>query len=335
MSDIDRIAQLLKNEIANRRTVTIGTPVATILAAQVGLFITPEGRSISATATNFCYGSCLLAKVEGTWYAVNPQDTSQVVSSRIDRFIQRKPVVSSELPTVRVKVTNRRNIDPRRPIPPLIPIPENAPNIPLVFNFFIDDAIESDLLISYQKLGSAINGLDYGISYQPNAFIWVDPVSGNEKPGGSAKWKLVENDGITYQNGPIAPYRDRGNYSQTAVYSLNDYVKSPDIASLSFQVGKITIPAGLDNVDLMFRTGEDLAFSNQAAFDDYVRLNSQIFGLTDATREPLFEDIIVNVGSGDNYIVGRPFSAIGQIRDTSGLPIDSFSQFYRTPGNYY
>jgi hypothetical protein len=90
MSDLNRIAGLLQAEIANRTTVTIGTAVATIYGNQTGLFLTPTGRTISAVATNFCYGSCLLAKVEGVWYAANPQDNSQLVGTRIDRFIQRK-----------------------------------------------------------------------------------------------------------------------------------------------------------------------------------------------------------------------------------------------------
>jgi hypothetical protein len=110
---VQRIAGLLQAEIANRTSLTVGSAVATVYQQQTGLFLTAAGKTISAVATNFCYGSCLLAKVEGVWYAVNPSDTSQVVSSRIDRFEQRR-VKFQELSTLSIAIKPSTPISVRR-----------------------------------------------------------------------------------------------------------------------------------------------------------------------------------------------------------------------------
>lgn len=85
MSDLNRIVRILEEAIANRQKLAIGQSIAAIVQGQVGLFLA-GGKTISAIATNYCYGNCLLAKVEGKWYAINPNDRRQVVGSSVDRF---------------------------------------------------------------------------------------------------------------------------------------------------------------------------------------------------------------------------------------------------------
>lgn len=89
MSEINRIADLLQNLIKSRQTLAVGQSDAAIVPGSRGLFSTSTGL-INAIATNFCYGNCLLAKVEGTWYAINPTDNREVVRSNVDRLIQHK-----------------------------------------------------------------------------------------------------------------------------------------------------------------------------------------------------------------------------------------------------
>ncbi|WP_310410540.1 hypothetical protein [Chamaesiphon sp. OTE_8_metabat_110] len=73
----------------------MGTAQFAAVPGKSALFTTVTG-TISAVATNFCYGNCLLAKVEGTWYAINPADNREVVRSSVDRLIQRKATVSGK-----------------------------------------------------------------------------------------------------------------------------------------------------------------------------------------------------------------------------------------------
>ncbi len=94
-SELDRIANLLLEQIRSRQTLAIGTAQAASIQGSRALYQTPSGI-ISAIATNFCYGDCLLAKVEGTWYAVNPVDNRQVVRSSVDRLIRRNKSFSAE-----------------------------------------------------------------------------------------------------------------------------------------------------------------------------------------------------------------------------------------------
>lgn len=96
MSDLTRITQILEDAIANRQKLAIGQSIAAIVGGQTGLFLT-GGRTISAIATNYCYGNCLLAKVEGKWYAINPDDNRRVVGGGVDRLFHRKPVIDSPL----------------------------------------------------------------------------------------------------------------------------------------------------------------------------------------------------------------------------------------------
>jgi hypothetical protein len=102
LSQEQKIAVLLTSMIADRTNLTIGTINAAVTAGNRGLFSTSIG-ALSAEATNFCYGDCLLAKVEGKWYAVNPTDNRQVIKTVIDRQIQRKPK-GSALPLISVYV---------------------------------------------------------------------------------------------------------------------------------------------------------------------------------------------------------------------------------------
>lgn len=100
MSDISQIARLLQQAIADRQTLTIGQSNAPVTQGNLGSFSTGTGL-ISAIATNFCYGDCLLAKVEGKWYAINPADNREVIRSNVDRFIKRKPKTGS-LPKISI-----------------------------------------------------------------------------------------------------------------------------------------------------------------------------------------------------------------------------------------
>jgi hypothetical protein len=110
MSNLDRIADILRAAINDRATLAIGSSVATIYQGQSGLFLTASGKTVSAIATNFCYESCLLSKVDGVWYAINPQDDRQVVRSSVQRFITRKPK-SSDLPTIAITIGILSNDD--------------------------------------------------------------------------------------------------------------------------------------------------------------------------------------------------------------------------------
>lgn len=92
MSNIEQIANLLRSQIEQRRTLAIGTAQSASIQGTRALYQTPSGI-ISAIATNFCYGDCLLAKVEGTWYAINPVDNREVVRGSVDRMIRRKASV--------------------------------------------------------------------------------------------------------------------------------------------------------------------------------------------------------------------------------------------------
>jgi hypothetical protein len=89
LSQINRIAQLLQNAITDRQVLAVGNSDAAVVQGSPGLFRTGTGM-IRAIATNFCYGDCLLAKVEGTWYAINPRDNQEVVRSSVDRLIRRR-----------------------------------------------------------------------------------------------------------------------------------------------------------------------------------------------------------------------------------------------------
>jgi hypothetical protein len=94
MSSIEQIANLLRSQIEQRRTLAIGSAQSASIQGTRALYQTPSGI-ISAIATNFCYGDCLLAKVQGTWYAINPSDNREVVRSSVDRLIQRRPKVAA------------------------------------------------------------------------------------------------------------------------------------------------------------------------------------------------------------------------------------------------
>lgn len=102
MSSIEQIANLLRSQIEQRRTLAIGTAQSASIQGTRALYQTPSG-TISAIATNFCYGDCLLAKVEGTWYAINPQDNREVVRGSVDRLIQKRArIVAEEIGTIAV-----------------------------------------------------------------------------------------------------------------------------------------------------------------------------------------------------------------------------------------
>lgn len=100
---LDKIAELLQTAIAQRQTLTIAEASGAVMAGQIGSFSTSTGM-INATATNFCTGNCLLAKVEGSWYAIDPNDNREEVRSSVDRFIQRKPKRTESLPVVSIVV---------------------------------------------------------------------------------------------------------------------------------------------------------------------------------------------------------------------------------------
>jgi hypothetical protein len=103
LSNIEQIANLLRSQIEQRRTLAIGTAQSASIQGTRALYQTPSGI-ISAIATNFCYGDCLLAKVEGIWYAINPSDNREVVRSSVDRLIQKRPKSSATLPIVSIYV---------------------------------------------------------------------------------------------------------------------------------------------------------------------------------------------------------------------------------------
>lgn len=90
MSELNRIADLLRSQIEQRRTLAVGNAQSASIQGTSALYQTPGGI-ISAIATNFCYGTCLLAKIEGAWYAINPIDNREVIRADVDRFINRRP----------------------------------------------------------------------------------------------------------------------------------------------------------------------------------------------------------------------------------------------------
>ncbi len=104
MSELNRIADMLRQAIKARQTLAVGTVQFAAVEGNTALFTTGTG-TISAIATNFCYGNCLLAKVDGVWYAFNPAVTREVVRSSIDRLQRRKPKKSEQnLPVLSIFV---------------------------------------------------------------------------------------------------------------------------------------------------------------------------------------------------------------------------------------
>jgi hypothetical protein len=127
LSDINRIANLLLEQIRSRQTLAIGTAQSAAIQGTRALYQTPSGI-ISAIATNFCYDDCLLAKVEGTWYAINPNDNRKVVRSSVDRLIQRKPKIATDRKKVFFVNYNTTDLpvnlfDPSYPTRPAVDVP--------------------------------------------------------------------------------------------------------------------------------------------------------------------------------------------------------------------
>ena len=102
MSEINRIADLLRDLIKSRQVLAVGTAQSAAVPGSPALYETSSG-TIRAIATNFCYGNCLLAKVEGTWYAINPSDNRAVIRGNVDRLIQRRPSIGKILPVVSIE----------------------------------------------------------------------------------------------------------------------------------------------------------------------------------------------------------------------------------------
>jgi hypothetical protein len=96
LDNLNRIADLLRAAIKDRQVLTIGTARSSTPPGQSILFITATGL-ITATTTNFCYGQCLLAKVEGKWYAINPAEHREVVSRNVERFIRSQLKVNDDV----------------------------------------------------------------------------------------------------------------------------------------------------------------------------------------------------------------------------------------------
>lgn len=101
MSELNRIADILRAAIKSRQNLAIGEAQFASVQGQYALYNTGSGV-ISAIATNDCYGKCLLAKVEGKWYAINPSDNRKVVRSSVDRMVWRRPKLPASNPTIAV-----------------------------------------------------------------------------------------------------------------------------------------------------------------------------------------------------------------------------------------
>jgi hypothetical protein len=101
LNELERIAAKLKKLIAENQDLILGKAIASVMPGQTGGFQTNAG-TINAIATSFCNGDCLLAKVDGAWYAINPNDNREVVRSNVDRMVWRRPRLSTQNPTVAV-----------------------------------------------------------------------------------------------------------------------------------------------------------------------------------------------------------------------------------------
>lgn len=131
VSELNRITQILEDAIANRQQLAIGQSIAAIVRGQTGLFLAGN-KTISAIATNYCYGNCLLAKVDGKWYAINPDDHRRVVSGGVDRLFQRKKS-NSALPTISIALAPTIT-------PPVIPGSIRRGSSDLLIRISIDEA---------------------------------------------------------------------------------------------------------------------------------------------------------------------------------------------------
>ncbi len=89
-AELDRIANILRETIKSRQVLAIGEAQFSAVQGKSALFTTASG-TIGAIATNFCYGRCLLHKVEGVWYALNPNEGGVEIRSSVDRQIWRRP----------------------------------------------------------------------------------------------------------------------------------------------------------------------------------------------------------------------------------------------------
>ena len=134
MSELDRIANILRETIKSRQVLAIGEAQFAAVQGQSALFTTASG-TISAIATNFCYGKCLLAKVEGVWYALNPADGGVEIRSSVDRQIWRRPKTGEE--------KNKRIYFAFKSI-----CQNPGLNFPVIYDVLFSDTYKSDLKIS-------------------------------------------------------------------------------------------------------------------------------------------------------------------------------------------
>lgn len=162
MSNINQIADLLRSAIKNRQTLAIGTAQAAIYQGQTGLFTTASGAVVNAIAANFCYDSCLLSKVGGIWYAINPRDSQTVVATTVNRFdrTRRRPPADDIATNKWIGVNNLGNGGRKLIYDFDINLTELLSEASLTFNLsfsdiFIDNVVgsdESDLAIEYWRI---------------------------------------------------------------------------------------------------------------------------------------------------------------------------------------
>lgn len=190
MSELDRIANLLRETIKSRQVLAIGEAQFAAVQGQSALFTAASG-TISAIATNHCYGKCLLHKVEGVWYALNPAEGGVKIRSSVDRQIWRRPKSGDDrsLPKISIipgiKTTAGGGYYSGGGGTSVITYPAGAVSIPedggsLMFKFELEQALDENATVSYQLSGSAILGVNYSIGAQtPPVPVGFTPISGD------------------------------------------------------------------------------------------------------------------------------------------------------------
>jgi hypothetical protein len=170
MADLVKVADLLQKLTADRQVLAIGQSDAAITQGQSGLFSTNAGN-ISAIATNFCYGNCLLAKVDGAWYAINPSDNRDVVRQSIERLSKSKSHQSSQVNILNLYLGIAYGLDQTI----YVNAGDNIQTIAqdegklfgVVFVFDDDLSIETDIYPQFYIVGSAIAGVHYELLRLP------------------------------------------------------------------------------------------------------------------------------------------------------------------------
>ena len=252
--DNERIANLLRQAIADRQVLAIGRSDAAIADGNVGLFATSLGN-INATAVNFCYGDCLLFKVDGQWFALN-NDPQQIVNTTVNRQIRSRPKPPSRDPILAKFIGINDFGNPRKIIYDFdINLTElgaeNTPPIePNFFGVYLDNLLnssdETELGDDWSVVGFNPNTpfLFFAIDSVGNLTRYVlsnseQPINGVIKYIGHGKFfsRISQNDGVNNLPSPYSNLAKMRFYSsagiETGIAALQDYsLQQPTVDQL-------------------------------------------------------------------------------------------------------